>query len=193
MVDIEHFFVIGRFHDYERLDLIPLCNEGRVKKWFAWVLRRGGFRDWLDFKQQLVLRFTESIDEEPSTRLFSIKQTGAVADYVSEFEELSAQVPGIEDRHLERIFYTGLSTEMKEVIKMKDPQGLPNFIATVLRMEKSTFCKVVSQAGQTEGQGNAPGSSGSRNSRSGTTGRVWDRQRVDGGSHKETTQDQRPE
>lgn len=170
--------------------MIPLCIEGRVKKWFAWVLHRGGFRDWLDFKQQLILRFTESIDDERSTRLFSIKQTGDVVDYVSEFEELSAQVPGIEDHHLERIFYTGLSTEMKEVIKMKDPQGLPNVIATVLRMEKSAFCKVVSQAGQPEGQVNARGNSGSRNARNGTNGRVWDRQRVDGGNHKETAPDQ---
>ncbi|KAF8116416.1 hypothetical protein N665_0018s0026 [Sinapis alba] len=34
---------------------------------------------------------------------------------------------------------------MKEVIRMKDPQGLPNFIATVLRMETSTFSKVLSE------------------------------------------------
>ncbi|XP_013639368.1 PREDICTED: uncharacterized protein LOC106344556 [Brassica oleracea var. oleracea] len=179
LVDIEHFFVVGRFHDHERLDLIPLCIKGRVKKWFAWALRRGGFRNWLEFKQQLVLRFTKSIDEEPSTRFFSIKQTGSVADYVSEFEELSTQVPGIEDRHLGRIFYNGLSTEMKEVIKMKDPQGLANFIAAILRMEKSAFYKVVSKVGPNEVVGATRATNTHRGACHNNGGKVWDKQRGD--------------
>lgn len=62
------------------------------------------------------MRFVESIDDEPSTKLFSINQTGSVADYVSLFEVLSAQVPRVEDRHLERIFYNGLCKEMKELL-----------------------------------------------------------------------------
>lgn len=144
IVDVEHFFRVGQFRDSERLDMIALCIEGKVKKWFAWVMRRGGFRDWFDFKQQLILRFSESIDDEPETRLLTLKQTGAVSDYVSEFEELSSQVTGLEDKFLERIFYNGLTQEMKEVIKMKDPQGLSQFIAAVLKMERSTFCKVMS-------------------------------------------------
>lgn len=191
LVDIEHFFTIGHFRDEERLDLIPLCIDGRVNKWFAWVLRREGFRNWLDFRQKLLLRFSESIEDEPSTKLFKIKQTGSVADYVSEFEVLSAQVPGLEDRLLERIFYKRLSNEMKEVIRMKDPQGLPNFIAVILKMEKSAFCQVVSQVGEVE---NASGQSKhrevTRNNISHNTGRTWDRQKMDGGSNKENVQPQ---
>lgn len=190
LVDIEHFFTVGRFHDTERLDLIPLCVEGRVKKWFVWVLRRDGFRDWLDFKQRLIQHFTESIDDEPSTKLFSIRQTGSAADYVSEFEELSAQVPGIEDRHLERLFYTGLNQEMKEVIKMKEPQGLPNFIAAVLRMEKSAFCKVVSKVSPEEVTGATKTSSTYKSNKSNTGGRVWDKQRMETGHNKENGGDQ---
>lgn len=152
IVDVEHFFTVGRFRDSELLDMIALCVEGKIKKWFAWVLKRGGFRDWMDFKQQLIYRFAEAIDDEPETRLFSLRQTGSVADYVSEFEELSSQVTGLEDKFLERIFYNGLSQEMKEVIKIKDPQGLSQFIAVVLRMETSTFCKVMSGATKEDSQ-----------------------------------------
>lgn len=141
-----YFYNLGRYSDEAKLDLVPLCLQGAVKKWFAWVMRMGGFQSWRDFKQRLMVRFSDSIDEEPETRVFAIKQTGSVTDYVSEFEELSAQVPGIADHHLERIFYNGLSLEMKEVIRMKDPQGLQNFIAAVLRMETSAFCKVVGDA-----------------------------------------------
>lgn len=150
IVDVEHFFTIGRYSDEAKLDNVPLSLQGKVKKWFAWVVRRGGFRDWEDFKQKLFVRFAESIEDEPETRLFSIRQTGSVADYVSEFEELSAQVMGLADHHLERIFYNGLNPEMKEVIRMKDPQGLANFIAAVLKMESSVFCKVLSTAAQKE-------------------------------------------
>ena len=123
------------------------------------MLRRGGFAHWREFKQRLLVRFSDFIDDEPETRLFSIKQTGTVTDYVSEFEELLAQVPDLADHHLERLFYNGLSLEMKEVIQMKDPQGLQNFIAAVLRMETSAFCKIVceSNAGSTPVQKSATG------------------------------------
>ena len=94
----------------------------------------------------MIVRFSESIDDEPETRLFAIRQTGSVTDYVSEFEDLSAQVPDLADHHLERIFYNGLTPKMMEVIRMKDPEGLPNYIAAVLRMESSAFCKVVGTA-----------------------------------------------
>lgn len=38
---------------------------------------------------------------------------------------------------------------MKEVIKMKEPIGLPNHIAVVIAMEDSEFCKMLSTAATT--------------------------------------------
>ena len=145
MVDVEYFYELGRYDEDSRLDLVPLCLKGALKKWYAWVMRRGGFQSWQDCKQRLCVHFSESIEDEPSTRLFSIRQTGSIADYVSEFEDLSAQVSGLDDHHLERILYIGLTREMKEVIRMKEPQGLSNYIAAVLKMESSTFCKVLGE------------------------------------------------
>ena len=54
IVEVEHFFEVGRFRDSERLDLIAFAVEDKAKKWFAWVRKREGFRDWVDFKHQLV-------------------------------------------------------------------------------------------------------------------------------------------
>ena len=73
---------------------------------------------------------------------------------------------------------------MKEVIKMKDPQGLPNFIAAVLRMEKSAFYKVVSKVGHEEVAVTTKSNNTYRGARSNTGGRVCDRQRTDTGGNK---------
>ena len=150
ITDVERWFNFGRYEDMEKLELFGLSLEGRVKKWFGWELKRRGFQNWQEFKEKLVLQFTESIEEEPASRLIAIRQTGSVADYISEFEEFSELVPGLDDEFLIKIFYNGLTQDMKEVIRMKESKGLENHIAVVLRMETSALCKVVGVGGKTE-------------------------------------------
>lgn len=128
------------YQDPDKLDLVALSLKGDALKYFNWEMNRNEFRSWVDFRQRLFLRFGESIENDPGNRLFVIKQTGSVAAYVTMFEDLSAQVIGLDDSHLEKMFYNGLKQKMKEVLKMKEPRGLPNQKAAVLRMESSSFC-----------------------------------------------------
>lgn len=101
---VERFFRVGRYQDPDKLDLVALSLEGDVLKWFNWEMNRNEFRSWADFRQRFFLRFGESIENDPGNRLFAIKQLGSVAAYVTEFEDLSAQVTGLDDSHLEKIF-----------------------------------------------------------------------------------------
>ncbi|KAG7586410.1 Retrotransposon gag domain [Arabidopsis thaliana x Arabidopsis arenosa] len=153
---VERFFRVGRFSDAAKLDLVSLSLEGDVLKWFNWEVSRHDFGSWEEFKNRLLIHFGGTIDDEPGNRLFAIKQVGSVAAYITEFQDLSSQVMGLDDTHLEKIFYNGLKHEMKEVIKMKEPKGLPNHITAVLKMESSSFCRLVSETGEGKKQQSQP-------------------------------------
>lgn len=56
---------------------------------------------------------------------------------------MRALVNGIDEANLTHVFFNGLKPEMKEVIKMKEPQGLQDHIAAVIKMEDSAFCRSV--------------------------------------------------
>lgn len=43
ILDVEYSFDLGGYSEEDKMDLVPLCLQGPVKKWFAWVRRRGGF------------------------------------------------------------------------------------------------------------------------------------------------------
>lgn len=40
IVDVEYFFNLGRYSEEAKMDMVPLCLQWPVKKWFAWVMRR---------------------------------------------------------------------------------------------------------------------------------------------------------
>lgn len=90
-------------------------------------------------------RFAESFEKTPGKRLFGLQQTGSIADYVKEFQELVSQIK-LEESHKIDIFFNGLKREMKEVIKMKEPRSLSDHIEAVIKMEDSEFCKLFAAA-----------------------------------------------
>lgn len=141
----ERFFRIGRYTLLGRMEIVSLCLEADALSWFNYEEEKRPFVDWSDFKKRMLARFAESYDSTPGKKLFGIKQTGTIAAYVREFQELATQVK-VSEENLEDIFFNGLKKEFQEVIKMKEPVGLPNFIAAVISMEDSDFCKMI--AGQ---------------------------------------------
>ncbi|KAG2254002.1 hypothetical protein Bca52824_084138 [Brassica carinata] len=90
---------------------------------------------------RVLARFAESFEKTPGKRLFGIQQTGSLAEYVREFQELAHQVKLAEENLID-IFFNGLKQEFKEVIKMKEPKTLPDHIEAVIKMEDSEFCRM---------------------------------------------------
>lgn len=144
----ERFFRLGHYNDTDKLDLVSVSLQGPVLNWYNREVQREDFRDWPQFKRRLVARFSQKLEENPGKRLFSLRQTGSIADYVNEFEELSKIVTGVDEANLEHVFYLGLKPEMQEVIKLKEPRGLTEHFNAVIRMEDSAFCTSVAAVSQ---------------------------------------------
>jgi len=143
--NVERYFRAAKYSSQEKLELVALSLTGEVLNWYLWEAEEEKFESWTQFKQRMLERFAESIDDEPRNKLCALRQTGSVRQYVREFEELITQVKGIDEPNLISKFYTGLKQEMKEVIKLKEPKGLRNHIAAVVKMESSTFCQVMGE------------------------------------------------
>lgn len=143
--NVERYFRAAQYNEQQKLELVALSLTGEVLNWYLWESEEERFESWFQFKQRMLERFAESIDDEPRNRLCALRQTGTVREYVKEFEELITQVKRIDEPNLISKFYNVLKQEMKEVIKLKEPKGLRNHIAAVVKMESSTFCQVMGE------------------------------------------------
>ena len=143
--NVERYFRAAKYSEQEKLELVALSLTREVLNWYLWEAEEERFESWFHFKQRMLERFAESIDDELRNRLCALTQTGSVRQYVKKFEELITQVKRIDEPNLISKFYTGLKQEMKEVIKLKEPKGLRNHIAAVIKMESSTFCQVMGE------------------------------------------------
>ncbi|XP_010445504.1 PREDICTED: uncharacterized protein LOC104728178 [Camelina sativa] len=140
---VERFFRMGGFTDADRLELVSVSLTGDALSWYNWEINRLPFQSWLQFKARLLLRFGNLKSRGPSQSLFCLKQTGTVAEYIHQFEDLSSQVSGLDDNKLEGIFLNGLSLEMQEIIHMWKPQSLPEMVGVARDMESSLIRRVV--------------------------------------------------
>lgn len=104
------------------------------------------FWDWKEFKLKLLKRFEASRNLTPSERLFALKQDGSVDEFIEDFEDLSAHVDNLDDESLESIFKNGLKPELKALIRMLKPKGLPEMISTALEMEANIISRMVGRA-----------------------------------------------
>lgn len=154
---VERYFRIGGFLHPEKMDWVSVHLAGDALGWYHWEINRLPFSSWFHFKERLLLRFGNLRIKGPSQSLFCIKQDGTIADYVRKFEDLSAQVSGLDDLKLEGIFLNGLKPEMQELVYMMKSQSLPELIVVAMSMETSTLRKVMQKELSSAGLEKKPG------------------------------------
>lgn len=147
--EIRKVFRVTRYDPEARLELVSLCLEDDALSWFNYEVEHRPFHDWVKFKRRMLARFADSFEKTPGKPFFGIQQTGTIAEYVREFQELASQVHVAEEQKID-VFFNGLKKEMKEVVKMKEPKTLPDHIEAVIKMEDSEFCRLVAANKPTE-------------------------------------------
>lgn len=97
----ERYFRIGGYREVAKLDLVSMSLGGDVLSWFNSEVHRRPFRSWFEFKERMIARFSKVKIRDPSQPFFALRQSGSVAEYIHQFEDLSTQVTGLTDSQLE--------------------------------------------------------------------------------------------
>lgn len=166
----ERYFRIAGFDERSKLDVVSVSLVGDVLSWFNSETHRREFRSWKEFKEKLISRFSKEKLRDPSQPFFAVKQTGTVAQYIHVFEDLSTQVTGLTETHLEGIFMNGLQPAMREVVNMSKPVDLAEMISTAYQMEDSVLYKVVCREKQQDSRNTLRASSSKNSTQRSSTG-----------------------
>lgn len=189
---VERFFRIGNYNNEDKLHLVSLSLEGPVLQWFNGEMMTEPFQSWNQFTKRMLERFAGPIDNDPAARLFCLQQEGDTVDYVNEFEMLRNQVTWVDEKNLIKVFYNGLKPEMKEVIRMKEPVSLTSHKLAVLKMQSTTFCKVIGSAAVGETQKGYKRQSYSTRIAIVPPKKIGDQSSLEAGANKENAVQQRP-
>ncbi|GKA14575.1 putative mitochondrial protein [Tanacetum coccineum] len=111
---VERFFDIKALQTTgERLRAAMMCLEGPSLSWFHWSDNRKPFRSWEELKQRLLVRFQPLKAGSLHEQFFAISQTGTAREYITLFERMAAQLPGLQEEVLEGIFIKVLRQELR--------------------------------------------------------------------------------
>lgn len=69
--NVERYFRAAKYSEQEKLELMALSLTDEVLNWYLWESDEEAFESWYHFKQRMLERFAESIDDEPHNRLCS--------------------------------------------------------------------------------------------------------------------------
>ncbi|GKB48341.1 ankyrin repeat-containing protein [Tanacetum coccineum] len=93
---VERFFEVqGLITMGDQLRAAVLSLEGSALSWFRWINNRKPFRNWEELKRRLLHRFRPSQNGNLLEQFFSISQQGTAREYVTMFEKMAAQLPGL--------------------------------------------------------------------------------------------------
>lgn len=85
--------------------------------------------------EQVMERWKAPAEVELHESLFSIQQTGSVADYRARFELISGRIFNLNDETLAGTFMCGFKPDIREVVRVAQSQGFVSLMGLVQMME----------------------------------------------------------
>nr|GEX47807.1 protein root hair defective 3-like isoform X2 [Tanacetum cinerariifolium] len=123
----ERFFDIqGLVTTGERLRAAMMCFEGPALSWSRWSATKEPFRTWEELKNRMLSRFQSSQVGSLHEQFFSTSQNGTAQDYVTVFEKMAAQLPGLQEEVQEGIFIKGLKPDLRVAVRKGGATKPPN-------------------------------------------------------------------
>ncbi|WVZ17654.1 hypothetical protein V8G54_010636 [Vigna mungo] len=96
----EKFFEVQKVEEEEKMQLVFISMEGYAESWFRFWREKTKNYSWDGLKRAMGIRFGGGTRGTVYEKLSAIRQTGAVEDYVREFEVLVGQTTQIpEESH----------------------------------------------------------------------------------------------
>jgi hypothetical protein len=124
----EDYFEMYNTPQHLWVRLASLQFTGSAAKWLSSIQSSIRKFTWLEFSQEVVLRFGRSLYQSLIRRLYKLLQTGTVAEYVHQFAELVDQLAAYE-AHTDQLHYVtrfidGLKPEVRVLVAVQLPQDL---------------------------------------------------------------------
>jgi len=94
---------------------------GLAYAWYRWSVKNNMIGSREELLVALMLRFGMLLYDYPKAALKELKQTGSVAEYQNQFEELSTKVTGLEESWLISFFVARLQDHLKCEVVLAQP------------------------------------------------------------------------
>ncbi|XP_019418101.1 PREDICTED: uncharacterized protein LOC109328922 [Lupinus angustifolius] len=112
-----------------------MALEGKVLTWFQWWERCNPRPMWEGFKMAVIRRFQPLMMQNPFEMLLSLKQTGAVEEYVEEFEKYIGAFKEMDQDFAKGIFLNGLKGDIQAEVRLLELSTLAEVVRKALMVE----------------------------------------------------------
>ena len=121
----EHFFLTELAEDMKKILLAGQYLTGNARSWYQSRRQTYPQDTWETFKEALVNQFVVQDQKDVArTKLFNLKQTGDVREFIMEFRSLAVKAGTLSDPDLKALYLNRLQTHISRQVRMRLPDSL---------------------------------------------------------------------
>ncbi|XP_061376328.1 uncharacterized protein LOC133318356 [Gastrolobium bilobum] len=120
----ELFFTLQMIPEDSKVALAGLKMDGNAASWFQWTFNTGKARAWCDFTYALRQRFGLPGFTNLKGALSKLTQSSSLRFFIQQSEALVNQIPDLDDDLLMNFFVSGLQSELRGAVQLREPVSL---------------------------------------------------------------------